>query len=36
MNLQDALQHDKEYIMNELRKGNTDVLKGLPPHLAMS
>ena len=32
MNLTSIVKHD---VMDELRKGNTEVLKGLPPVLAM-
>lgn len=31
-----ATQFVKQEILSELKKGNTDVLKGLPPHMAMS
>jgi hypothetical protein len=35
-NLMTATNYVKEEILTELRKGNTEVLKGLPPVMAMS
>jgi hypothetical protein len=35
-NLMTATTFVKNEILAELKKGNTEVLKGLPPHMAMS
>lgn len=35
-NLMTATKFVKEKILQELRKGNTEVLKGLPPVMTMS
>jgi hypothetical protein len=35
-NLMTATSFVKNEILEELKKGNTDVLKGLPPYMAMS
>ncbi len=35
-NLMTATKFVKEEILTELRKGNTEVLKGFPPVMAMS
>ena len=35
-NIMTATQYVKKEILAELKKGNTEVLKGLPPVMAMS